>query len=334
MYHNQVSKPEYISIPFYPDEDDYVFISYSHRDSAQVYLVIKALYEAGYHIWFDAGIPALKDWQKTIDEHIVHCHAFLLFQSEASLASKYVTDEINKAGENERHIINAQLGTNATAIIKLLETRGIPNFGKRDATPPTLEEQKVFRKLQKLMEMGGKYIPLDCNEAPFAFVDFMDEDRQKIEPLLYSMINDGFNITREPDKRAGATHIQFISEATRDNPDVLKRILAIPDVLIVCIDGCKLPDGLPEEMLKHQHIQRFDGIGQEKLEKLLHELNCHCGQERHLNSLDLLGFDNVVLDRNGTDELDVVLLKYRASDTGVEKIEDSIVNDDGLVVPV
>jgi len=318
MVHNQVRSQEYVPIPFYPDEDDFIFISYAHKDSKRVYDVITQLYEVGYHVWFDAGIPALKDWQRTIDEHIVHCRAFLLFSSEASHASKYVADEIKKAHENERHIIDVELNINVSDIIKSLENTGVPNFGEREAVSPTLEEQKVFRKLQKLMEMGGKYIPLDCDEIPFAFVDFMDEDRQMVESLLYSMLNSGFNVTRESGKIANAsTHIQFISKATRDNPDVLQKIQETPDVLIVCADGCRLPDGLDDEMLKYQHVQRFDGAGQDKLKNLLHELDCHCGQERRLNSLDLPGFDNVVLDREGTDELDVVLLRYTGTDTNV-----------------
>lgn len=48
-----------LNIPFkaYEGNGDYIFISYKHKDSKIVYPVIEKLYNRGFNIWYDAGLP-------------------------------------------------------------------------------------------------------------------------------------------------------------------------------------------------------------------------------------------------------------------------------------
>ncbi len=41
----------------YEGDSPYIFVSYSHQDSGRVIPILNALNGAGYHIWYDDGIP-------------------------------------------------------------------------------------------------------------------------------------------------------------------------------------------------------------------------------------------------------------------------------------
>ena len=55
----------------YEGTEPYIFISYSHKDSNVVFPAIRALQEAGYPVWYDAGIQAGSEWPEYIASHLV-----------------------------------------------------------------------------------------------------------------------------------------------------------------------------------------------------------------------------------------------------------------------
>ena len=86
----------YVELP-YTGNQDYVFVSYSHKDSRRVIPYLSALQKAGYRIWYDEGIHKGSNWAIMLGERLQNCKSFLLFSSENSISSKNVENEINGA---------------------------------------------------------------------------------------------------------------------------------------------------------------------------------------------------------------------------------------------
>lgn len=61
----------------YSGQEPFVFFSYCHKDSAQVYPLIERLTELGYRIWFDDGISIGDEWPETIAKKLEECTLFL-----------------------------------------------------------------------------------------------------------------------------------------------------------------------------------------------------------------------------------------------------------------
>ena len=86
----------YVELP-YTGNQDYVFVSYSHKDEQTVLPYLSALQREGYRIWYDEGIHKGGNWSVLLGERLQGCTDFLLFSSQNSSVSKRVEDEINGA---------------------------------------------------------------------------------------------------------------------------------------------------------------------------------------------------------------------------------------------
>ena len=81
----------------YEGTENYIFISYAHKDSNVVVPIINAMQEAGLRVWYDSGIEAGSEWPEYIETHLLGCARFLAFISPASVASTNCRNEINLA---------------------------------------------------------------------------------------------------------------------------------------------------------------------------------------------------------------------------------------------
>lgn len=86
----------YVDLP-YTGTQDYIFVSYSHKDSKQVLPYLSALQREGYRVWYDEGIHKGANWTIMLGERLAGCTDFVLFSSANSAASQRVGDEINGA---------------------------------------------------------------------------------------------------------------------------------------------------------------------------------------------------------------------------------------------
>lgn len=86
----------YVDLP-YTGMEDYIFVSYSHKDEKQVLPYLSALQRDCYRVWYDEGIHKGSNWAIMLGERLSGCTDFLLFSSEHSVASERVGDEINGA---------------------------------------------------------------------------------------------------------------------------------------------------------------------------------------------------------------------------------------------
>lgn len=98
-------------MPFAPYEgtEPYVFISYSHKDSARVLPILMVMYQRGYRVWYDEGIPWTSEWPAVIEEHLRHCAVCLAFHSQASVESIHCRREIHYALQEKKPFLSAYL---------------------------------------------------------------------------------------------------------------------------------------------------------------------------------------------------------------------------------
>lgn len=77
--------------------DNYIFISYSHRNTAKVLGVMERMQKDGFRIWYDDGIDPGTEWDDNIAAHVDRCRYFIAFISKEYLESENCKDELNYA---------------------------------------------------------------------------------------------------------------------------------------------------------------------------------------------------------------------------------------------
>lgn len=110
---NQVKKAdqavqEYVNLQTkfeaYTGNEPYLFISYSHRDTAKVYPILDALYDRKYRIWYDESCETGNDFRDELRTRIEKAEAVILFVSKASMESPFCGMEIIVARENNKRL--------------------------------------------------------------------------------------------------------------------------------------------------------------------------------------------------------------------------------------
>ncbi len=100
-----------IQPPFkaYQGESPFLFVSYAHKDKAQVYPIIKRLHKNGINIWYDEGIPLTTDWGNFLGQKIIDCDLFLSFISTNVNDSDNTQKEIKYACLKKKPYISIHL---------------------------------------------------------------------------------------------------------------------------------------------------------------------------------------------------------------------------------
>lgn len=88
----------------YTGEEPYLFVSYSHRDTAQVYPILDALYDRKYRLWYDESCENGSDFRDELRQRIESAEAVLLFVSQASMSSPFCGMEVIVARENGKKL--------------------------------------------------------------------------------------------------------------------------------------------------------------------------------------------------------------------------------------
>ncbi len=83
-------------IPTCADEQNFVFISYAHKDYKTVYCDLLEFHKAGLRYWYDQGLPAGEDWQKIVEKQIKSgaCAGVIFYMSDNLFVSRSVAKEI------------------------------------------------------------------------------------------------------------------------------------------------------------------------------------------------------------------------------------------------
>lgn len=97
----------------YSGREPYIFISYAHRNEAEVYRIIERMQAEGYRIWYDRGIDPGTEWADNIAERVASCDYFIAFITREYLQSTNCLDELSFARDKEKKRLLVYL-TNVT----------------------------------------------------------------------------------------------------------------------------------------------------------------------------------------------------------------------------
>ena len=93
-----------LNLPSYDGNNPFIFISYSHSDTARIRPILSRIAQENFRFWYDENMEAGEDFRDELRTKIERCSAFLLFASKAALASKYCCMEIITAFKNDKKI--------------------------------------------------------------------------------------------------------------------------------------------------------------------------------------------------------------------------------------
>ena len=89
----------------YKGNAPYIFVSYAHKNSDVVFAHITRLRNEGFRIWYDEGIDPGADWSDEIASALANAAVFLVFISEAAVASHNVRKEIVFAIDQRKYML-------------------------------------------------------------------------------------------------------------------------------------------------------------------------------------------------------------------------------------
>ena len=76
-----------------------IFISYKKEDAGRVIRMVEALRAEGFDAWWDHGIQAGSEWDRSIHKELYAAKVVIAIWSKASVAAPWVKEEAN-VGKN------------------------------------------------------------------------------------------------------------------------------------------------------------------------------------------------------------------------------------------
>ncbi len=93
----------------YKGKENYIFISYSHKNEKEVLSIAEELAKDGYRVWYDEGIDPGTEWPEIVAEHLNSCALFLAFLSDDYMDSFNCKREVDFAIRKRKNIIAVYL---------------------------------------------------------------------------------------------------------------------------------------------------------------------------------------------------------------------------------
>ncbi|MBR5314223.1 MAG: toll/interleukin-1 receptor domain-containing protein, partial [Clostridia bacterium] len=89
LHSKDITDCERVPVPKCAKHQNYIFISYSHKDYKRVYHDLAAMYEAGVRFWYDEELMAGYDWDAEVYKKIndPHCSGVIFYLSESFFTS-------------------------------------------------------------------------------------------------------------------------------------------------------------------------------------------------------------------------------------------------------
>jgi hypothetical protein len=81
----------------YQGDENYIFVSYAHKDKDLVYPLIRTMQENGYNVWFDEDITPANEFTEYIAENLLRSAFFIAMITPQYLASHYCKHELDYA---------------------------------------------------------------------------------------------------------------------------------------------------------------------------------------------------------------------------------------------
>ncbi|MCM1060692.1 MAG: toll/interleukin-1 receptor domain-containing protein [Eubacterium sp.] len=164
----------------YKGNQPYIFISYSHRNSAEVTKVISKLNQLEFRVWYDGGIEPGTEWDENIASHVSECAYFIAFISDEYLESSNCKDELNFARDKNKPIL----------LVYLKDTKLPEGMSMRLNRIQAIHKYACARELdfyQKVVETDGINICRDLSNGRQAVAD--NEPAREISGTYQSAVS-------------------------------------------------------------------------------------------------------------------------------------------------
>lgn len=89
----------------YEGKENYIFVSYAHKDHKTVLPILDAMIADGFRVWYDSGIEAGTEWPEYIEERLLNAQVVLVFMTPATVESRNCRNEINFALELKKEVL-------------------------------------------------------------------------------------------------------------------------------------------------------------------------------------------------------------------------------------
>ncbi len=96
-------------LPSYSGDAPYFFVSYGHDDAALVHPEMRALQEAGFHLWYDDGIHVGAVWRQAIADALSNAAGMVFFACRSSVESDNCLKELNFALDESKPVLVLKL---------------------------------------------------------------------------------------------------------------------------------------------------------------------------------------------------------------------------------
>jgi len=179
----------------YNGDEEYLFVSYSHRDTVKVYKILDALHDMKYRIWYDESCEVGNDFRDELRQRIQKCSGVLLFVSKASMNSPFCGMEIITAKEYGKRLFPIYLeeeGAVPPAFEILLANTHhstIDNMDKllksmrNDLPAETMDRLTVNRKEGRLERCEDNGSTIDVEEGVRLICAGAFKDRKQLQTI-------------------------------------------------------------------------------------------------------------------------------------------------------
>lgn len=83
----------------------YIFVSYAHKNTAEVCRLLQLMNDNHFRFWYDEGIASGAQWEDVLYERITNCAQFVCFFTKDAVRSDHVKNEIHIAKKYGRRIL-------------------------------------------------------------------------------------------------------------------------------------------------------------------------------------------------------------------------------------
>ena len=169
----------------YEGTENYIFVSYAHRDNNVVLPIIETLQQSGFRVWYDSGIEAGTEWPAYIEEHLQACTRVLVFMSPAAVASVNCRNEINFACLIQKEMLVVYLERTELSQGMNLQLNSVQSMFKYNhATAKPLLDALINARILQCCRSDSSASTYDLEtEEDVSRNDFLEDFSEKLDIL-------------------------------------------------------------------------------------------------------------------------------------------------------
>ena len=270
----------------YDGKENYLFISYAHKNSDRVIPILNALDRAGAKIWYDQGIVVGTEWPMYVADRLESCHKLLLFVTSGSVESLNCRNEVNYALLKKKEVIVVYLDDVDLKYGLALQLSAMPSVRRKDFSNDEEFVRAILEAwtLQPCTEnfVKANTVKKEADKKSYqVFISYRRKGGAVVAKLICSELqNRGYSVFYDYDSLKGGYFDDHIVDAIMNCKDFIlvlpKRALARcrkksdwvrqeiicaleskKNIIPVMVDGFEFPKRIPAEI---SDVARCNGV--------------------------------------------------------------------------